>query len=231
MGMIDYGRFARILKRCAEIAGEPGMNASVVQVYGGVLAASAKAFLDADDAVKAAESAHAKEYHEAEAALDALDAPYRVARSTAAAFVTGIRLPETLKAQRTDTDKVSAVEALLDMLAEHAGATWADHLAQGEFGQKASLAVTEINEATAANTVLGQAREARAAAYGPAYERYLKYKRVVRDARGAKSKEYRRIHIRDAGGVEEGDDPTPAPPAPSPTPPDAPSPTPQPVTP
>lgn len=52
---------------------------------------------------------------------------------------------------------------------------WADKLAQREFSQRASVAVKKINDATAANTVLGQAREVRAAAYGPAYERYLKY--------------------------------------------------------
>jgi hypothetical protein len=242
MGMIDYGRFARILKRCEEIAGAQGMNASVVQVHGGVLASSATAFLAADGAVTAAESAHGKAEEAAKTALDALDAPYRVARSTAAAFVAGIKLPETLKAQRTDTDKVTAVESLQKVLADHAGEEWAAALAQGEFGQKASVAVKAIKEATAANAVLGQAREARATAYGPAYEGYLKYKRVVRDARGSKSKEYRRIHVRDGSvPVDEGGEKAPAQPAAgqgtqegtspaNPTPqPAAPSPTPQPA--
>jgi len=208
MGLIDYGRFTRIMKRCGEIAAEPGMHKSVVRVYDEVLKGGATAYLAADGGVTAAESSFAKENKEASIALDGLDAPYRVARSTTAAFVTGIQLPDTLKAQRTDTDKMSAIEGLLDMLDHHAGEPWADELVQGEFGQKAATTIKEIGEAIAANKGLSEARETRAAAYGPAYERYLRFKRVVRDALGAKSKQYKRIHIREGSGngAEDGGD-------------------------
>jgi hypothetical protein len=116
----------------------------------------------------------------------------------AAAFVVGVVLPDTLKAQRTDTDQVDAIEDLVAIVDEHAGEPWAEVIASGEFGQKAPQTIKEIHEAIEANKGLSEARTARAAAYGPAYEAYLKFKRVVRDALGPASKQYKRIHFRDA---------------------------------
>jgi len=55
--------------------------------------------------------------------------------------------------------------------------------------------------------------DARAAAYGLAYEKYLAFKRVVRDAYGPSSKQYPRIHVR----ARETDPTPPAPPV-TPTP-------------
>jgi hypothetical protein len=47
----------------------------------------------------------------------------------------------------TDTDQLNAIEALLDVLDEHAGQGWADEQAQSGFGKKAAGTVKELNEA------------------------------------------------------------------------------------
>ena len=198
MATIDYARFTRALNRCEEVAQEPGMKASVVLVYKGVLGPVSEAYLAADDKVTKAESSFGKENKEAIDALEALDGTYREARSVVAAFVPGIVLPDTLKTCRTDTDKVDAIEDLMGIVDEHAGEKWADALSSGDFGTKAPATIKEIHEAVEANKGLSEARTARAAAYGPAYEAYLKLKRVVRNALGPASKQYKRIHFRDA---------------------------------
>jgi hypothetical protein len=206
MSTIDHARFTRALNRCGEIAAEPGMKASVVLVYKGVLMPASQLYLAANDQVKKAESSFGKENKEALDALEALDGLYRETRSVAAAFVVGVVLPDTLKAQRTDTDQVDAIEDLVAIVDEHAGEAWADTITGGDFGQKAPQTIKEIHEAIEANKGLSEARAARAAAYGPAYEAYLKFKRVVRDALGAASKQYKRIHFRDGNTTakEEG---------------------------
>jgi hypothetical protein len=58
-----------------------------------------------------------------------------------------------------------------------------------------------MSESIAANKVLSKARSDRAAAYGPTYEKYLRFKQVVRNAYGPGSKQYRRIHLRAAPGA------------------------------
>ncbi len=209
MADIDYERMARILTRCAELAEIPGIKASIKSTYDGVLKPVAEAFLGAERAVLKAESAFAKENKEALEALALLDQPYREARSVVKAFVPTIKVPATLKTLKTDTDRLNAIEALLDIIDDYVGAGWADEQLQGEFGKHAAQAVKEVGEAIAANRGLDEARKARSSAFGPAYDAYLRFKRVVRDAQGAKSKEYKRIHLRspaagESGGEDEG---------------------------
>jgi len=201
MSTIDYPRFERLATRCAEIAAEPGMKPSVVRVYEEVLKSEGVGFLAAQHAVTAAETSFSKEDSEASQALAALDAPYREARSVVLAYAPETKLPDTLKSLKTDTDQLNAIEALLDVLDDHAGQAWADEQAQSGFGTKAAATVKELNEAIAANKALSAAREARARSYGPAYEKYLRFKRVVRDALGATSKQYKRIHLREAAAA------------------------------
>ncbi|MFS8071164.1 MAG: hypothetical protein ACMG6S_32750 [Byssovorax sp.] len=198
MGAIDYARFDRLVTRCAEIAVEPGMKPSVVRVHDEILKSAGEAFRSAHREVTAAETSFSKEGSEARSALADLDAPYREARSVVLAYAPETKLPDTLKSQKTDTDQLNAIEALLDVLDEHAGQGWADEQAQSGFGKKAAGTVKELNEAIVANKALSEAREVRARSYGPAYERYLRFKRVVRDALGSTSKQYKRIHLRGA---------------------------------
>ena len=212
MGGIDYARFSRVLLRCAEVASEQGIKLSVVRVYQDTLKSAAEAFLAADVAVRKAETAFKREQREAIEALDSLDRPYREVRSMVLAFAPESVLPETLRVQPTDTDKVDAIEKMLDAIDDHAGEAWADELSEGTFGQLAAATVQEIGEAIAANKGLASSREARAAAYGPAYERYLRFKRVVREALGAKSRQYQRIHLRSPNARDDAPDTLPEPP-------------------
>jgi hypothetical protein len=196
MGAIDYERFYRVLTRCGEIAREQGMKASVVRVYLDVLKPAAERFRSAHKAVADAEAAFRKEASEALAALEALDGSYKETRSVVLSFEPHTALPDTLNATKTDTEKLNAIEALLDVLDDHEGEAWADEQEQSAFGQRAAGAVKEVNEAITANKALAAAGDLRAEAYGPAYERYLRFKRVVRDALGARSAHYKLIHLR-----------------------------------
>jgi hypothetical protein len=210
MSTIEYGRFHRVLTRSAEVATEPGMKPSIVRVYNDVLKSASDRFGAAHLSVGRAEASFRKENKEALDALGALDQPYREARSVVLAFVPQATLPDTLKAQPTDTDKLLAIEALIDLLDEHAGKEWADELSKGEIGQLAPRTVIELNESIAANKALADAREERATAYGPAYERYLRFKRVVRDGLGPKSKHYKRIHLRATSAEEAPEEASPS---------------------
>lgn len=195
------------------------MKTSVVVVYDTTLKDTAQAYLAAAAAVTAAQTSYAKEHKEAMDALATLDASYREARAVVAAIKPETKLPDTLKTQPTDTDKLKAIEDLLDVVDDHVGEAWADALLQGEFATKAPATIKEVTEGIAANKVLSKAQEDRATLYAPTYERYLPFKRVVREALGPKSKQYKRIHLRAAatsaeeepeGGGGEGTPATPA---------------------
>jgi len=211
VGMIDYRRFDRVLARCEEVAAEPEIDGSVKRVFEGRLKAPAAGFRAAHQKVTATESSFAKENAEALAALSGLDQPFRGARGEVLAVVPTTVLPETLKAQPTDTDRLTAIEGLLDVLDDNAGEDWSKALLSGPFGVGAQQAVKEITEAIAANKQLAAARTERATAYGPAYEAYLAFKRVVREALGPSSKQYQRIHIRGNGTVADEGSVTPEP--------------------
>lgn len=210
MGAIDHKRFFRVLARCQELGTAADARPVVARVYADVLKSPADAFLAAHKTVAAGESAAAKEESEASAALESIDKPYREARAVALAYVPTLKVPDTLKRQPTDTDKVTAIEDLLDAIDDHVGTAWADEILSGEFGKRAPLAIKEVSESVEANKGLGSTKQARAAAYGPAYEKYLSFKRVVREVHGPASKEYKRIHLRGsgAGGEEEAETPS-----------------------
>ncbi|HRI67387.1 MAG TPA: hypothetical protein PK156_24255 [Polyangium sp.] len=198
---IDYERFCRVLTRCIEVGEEVGAHAVVVAVFKETLKDDAPAYLALDTKVMDATTGFAKENHESLAALADLDAPYRVARAAVSAILPKTVLPDTLKVLPTDTDKLNAIARLLDIIDDHVGKEWADALLTGEFGTRAPSTVRELTEAIAANKVLTTARMARAAAYGPTYEKYLRFKPVVRNAYGPGSKQYRRIHLRASPGA------------------------------
>lgn len=224
MSNINYSRFRRITARCAELAARPGINPVIVVTYNDLLKPLVDAYTVAEADIVKKESALGKEMHEAVNALRDFDSVYGTARAAAVGFVKGLSVPESLKSQPTYTDKRIAIEMLLDAIDDHADAPWAKAVLEGDFGKRAPEVIKEIDEATSADADLTAARAARAKAHGPTYEGYLAFKRVVRTALGPTSKEYRNIHIRANGTIE--DDPTepgaPTPPAP-PVPPVAPN--------
>ncbi|MDC0749069.1 hypothetical protein [Polyangium mundeleinium] len=129
--------------------------------------------------VVAGENTAAKERSEAAAAPESLDELYREARAVASAYSPpeAARYPEEAV---TDTNKITAIENLPDAIDDHVGTAWANDLLGGEFGKLAPQAIQD-GEPVTANKALGNANQARAAAYGPAYEKYLSFKHVVRE--------------------------------------------------
>ncbi|MCU0694822.1 MAG: hypothetical protein MUF54_25905 [Polyangiaceae bacterium] len=214
MAGLNFGRFGRVLRRSSELATQTGIKDIVVVAYNDMLEPSSDPYLALDAEVEKKEASWAKEEHEAVLALRRFDGEFQTARAAVLGFVTGAVVPDTLASQPTDTDKAHAVEHLLELIEDHKSDAWAQTLLAGTFGQQAPVVVKELHEAIDANKGLGNARSERAKAYGPTYERYIAFKRVVRAACGAHSKEYRRIHIRANGGIEdEVAPPVPAPPA------------------
>lgn len=196
MANIEMAVFYRLLNRSAEIAAQKDMHSGVVYVYTNLLAAPAEEFRQAYDAMTAAESNRSTEKRRFGEAVLVLDKHYKVARSVLLAFAPEIVLPDTLKAQRTDTDKVHAAGRLLEALTPFVGQAWADEMRTGAFGTLTKALQSEHTETLAAESAFAKVREERLAAFEPAYEQFLAFKRVVRDALGPKSKQYRRIHIR-----------------------------------
>lgn len=206
---INHERLVRVLLRCVEISKQPGISLPVIAVYNAALSGPANAYLTADAAVNDALVKAEKESSEAKKSLVEIDGPYRTARSALKAVHPSAAkaLPLTLKALPTDTDKLNAIQMLMSAIQEHAGEPWADAFLTGEVAAKAQSSTQNIEEAIAASKALTKAKADRAAAFGPAYAKYLDFKQVVRDALGSTSKEYKRIHLRASPGKGDGDNP------------------------
>lgn len=86
-------------------------------------------------------------------------------------------------------------------------APWAKDVLDGAFGQRAPKAVQELEEASAADVIFAKVQEARSTAFGLAYEKFVRFKNVVRQAYGPSSLEYRRIHVRSNGQLAVPDEP------------------------
>jgi hypothetical protein len=214
----------RLLARSAEIAAEPEMHPSVISVYNGTLKDPAEAFMKARTAVTSAEGLLRKSRQDAAESLETFDAHYKVARAVVIAFLPHLTLPDTLKAQSTDTAKLTAIEDLLTAINDNAGESWAAEILAGSFGALAPQAVADLNVAVAANKALAKARDERSAAAALAYAKFTPWKRVVREALGSKSVQYRRIHIPAGKRAKTPKSDEPAPCSPSPSAPCSPSP-------
>lgn len=195
--MLDFARFTRVLLRSEEIAVEQGMRKSIVRVYNDKLAPAAAPYLAADAIVTASTTALNASNEGLPPALDKIDLPYQEARIVAFVFIPGAVLPETLKSQPTDTDKISALDKLMNALDEHKAEPWAAELLQGEFGTQAASVVTLIRDGVTASKNLAAARTERQAALPAAYDAFIQYKRLVRTVLGSASKQYQRIHVRE----------------------------------
>ena len=201
---IDYSTFDRLLTRAEEIANEPDVNASVKRVFEERVRAPGTLFRTTHTGLTVAETSARKESAEGRAALAAIDGPYRIVRAVAFSYVPTLLLPATLKKQPTDTDKMNAIGGLLRVLDERDETDpWAADQLAGDFGRLAPDTIREVEEWIQANKDLQHARDARVAAAAPAYERFLAFKDVVRQAYGSKSRQYKRIHLRAAAEEPE----------------------------
>lgn len=209
MAELDYDRLLRVLTRARELGEVAGGNASVRLAFTDLLNAPAGVYVAAHGALVTAESTGKKESSEAAKALADFDLPYSLARMVVRAYLPSEVLPDTLKALPTDTDRKNAIVKVRNVLEEHSSAPWAQTLLTGDFGTKANDVIREVSEWITANGTLDAAVKARAAAYGPAYEQYLSFKGIVRQAHGASSQQYQRIHIRGRRDATDPSVPTP----------------------
>ena len=205
---VELSVFFRLCLRCREImleAGAPQVLVDVYQTTGQPLetfSASMQTVKQARKRVKDANVGRAS-------MLAEMDKLFRVARSAVGAIVPTTVLPETLKAQPTDTDKRDAIQELKSTIEGHAGAAWADNLLQGEFGQKAAAAIQQLTEYVEAGNALQKAQADRASAFGPGWSAFVKYKRLVHATLGSSSRQYQGLRVRKisagSGDAEEGE--------------------------
>jgi SWI/SNF-related matrix-associated actin-dependent regulator 1 of chromatin subfamily A len=196
MSHIAFAKFDRLLARCEEIATAENAKPLVVLVYEKLFGAVARTFRDAHENFPAAQSAARKARAAAAESLAKFDRPFREARAVALSFVPTLVLPETLASQPTETDKVLVIRELLRILQQNEGSDWADAFADGPFAAQAAMVIEQIRLAREADLDLEAARIARAKAYQDARPHFYAFKKVVREGHGAKSWEYRRIHLR-----------------------------------
>lgn len=202
MASIDYARFALVLKRCAEIAGDATAGSKLARAYHAVLAPAALPFLAAHEAALSAERGFERENRDLCAAMDALDPSYRVARAVVRKHFPDAGIPEMLLPLAYLSDKAMAIEALLNILDDSMDEPWAVVEISGEFAEAAPAVVKELGEAIMLDTALRRTFDARASTYGLAFERHLLFKRVVREAFGPHSGQYQSIHWRVAWAHE-----------------------------
>lgn len=201
---MNHPLLGRSLERAAEIRNAPDVDSLVAMGYDDNLAGPAAEYDATHKELVLAEEEAKKQGGEALAALQRIDQPYSVARSLSRMYMPDITLPTALGTLRTETDKKNAIQTLHDMLARRAESEeWARKVLEGEFGQLAPETVREINEWIVANAAVQKARKRRATAYGLAYEAFMDFKDLVRNAYGKSSREYRRLHVRN---LERGTD-------------------------
>ena len=192
---MTHKQFFRLLARANEIASQPGMNKRVTQVHAAVFAPAADVYCENHEAVAVTESKLAAANLALEKTFAAFDGCYRATRSVALAFHPALKVPETLKRQTTDTDKLIAVTTLVDLVTSHATEDWAKDELAGEFGSLSQTYTAELNLVITNARLLSTAKQTRATLYPEAYEKFLSFKQVVKDTLGASSPEYRRLKV------------------------------------
>jgi hypothetical protein len=199
---IRFRLLVRLVSRGPEVAARPEMTDEGKWVYGALFAPAADAFCKSHTAVADAESTVGAMRLQVEQMASKLDPVYRTVRLIVLAVLPAQKLPETLKAQPTDTDRLNAVTTLLSVVKSHADKDWAVAVMTGQFGTLAPQMEAALKQLVAATHALETARFERLAAYGPAYKGYLAFKRVVRNTLGASSWAYRRLHPRKTGSTQ-----------------------------
>jgi hypothetical protein len=203
MSSIDYSRFALVLQRCKEIVADTTAAAQIRASYREVLEESAEAYLVAHDKATKAEHQFERQNAHFGEAFKALEPSYCSSRLVVKEHFPDAGLPGSLDELTTLFDKASAVETLLNILDDtFIDEAWAALEINSGFGRKAPALVRELGEAVVASAPFVTTLDARAVAYGPAFERHLVFKRMVRQLAGPHSGQYQSIHWRVAWGKE-----------------------------
>lgn len=203
MSSIDYARFALVLQRCKEVAENQSASAQVRAAYQDVLSTASDVYLVAHAKAAVAEREFEEQNSHFSEAMTALDEPYCAARMAVKEHFPDAGLPPSLAECATLFDKAIAVETLLNILDDSfIDESWAAKEANSPFARKAPVIVRELGETVMLSPSLMTKLDERAVAYGPAFERHLIFKRVVRQATGPASGQYQSIHWRVAWGKE-----------------------------
>lgn len=203
MSSIDYARFALVLLRCAEIARDEGAGSGVRVVYQDSLESALLSYLRAHEEALLSERAFESAHPDLAAQVDGLDAAYGVSRATVKEHFPEAGLPDSLAEIHCLFDKLNAAESLLNILDDSfVDEPWAAKEMNGPFGRKMPSLLKDIGVLVFADAALMSSLEERALRYGPAYERHLQFKRVVRAVYGPASGHYQSIHWRASWGKE-----------------------------
>ena len=203
MSSIDYARFALVLLRCGEIARDEGAGSGITVLYQELLENASLSFLRAHEEAILAERAFEVAHPELFALVDGLDAAYAASRSTVKDHFPDAGLPEALIGLSSLFDKLNAAESLLNILDDSfVDEPWAAKEMNGPFGRRMPGLLKDIGALVLADARLLDSIEERALRYGPAFERHLQFKRVVRHVYGAASGHYQSIHWRASWGKE-----------------------------
>lgn len=205
---VSYDLLRRQLERADESLTQPELPAALRSLHAARVAGPAAAYRAAYDALVRAEDAAAKERREMREAVTGIAAAYRFTRALVAGHQPDLVLPDSLTKLTTDTDRKLAIESLLHRIESNAGTAWADELAQTEFATKAAAVVQEIHEDITARASLSKAVEARAVAFGPAYEAMIAYRIAVRAGVGSASPIYRRLTSPDRAAARDAESPS-----------------------
>lgn len=203
MSSIDYARFALVLMRCAEIARDEGAGSQVRVVYQGLLEGALVSYLRAHDEAVAAQRVFEADHADLNGLIDGLDAAYGAARAVVKEHFSDAGLPSSLLDLGTLFDKLNVAESLLNILDDSfVDEPWAAKEMNGPFGRRMPGLLKDAGAAVLSDAPLFSKLEERALRYGPAYERHLQFKRVVRQVYGPASGHYQSIHWRASWGKE-----------------------------
>jgi hypothetical protein len=203
MSSIDYARFALVLQRCKEIAGDSSASPQLKAAYRDMLQAAAERYLLVHDRATHAERGFERQNGKFFEAMTALDPLYVISRSVVKEYFPDAGLPPNLLELASLFEKAAAVETLLNIIDDtFVDESWAAKEINSQFARKAPSLIRELGEAVIASSELASALETRSVAYGPAFERHLVFKRIVRQHAGPHSGQYQSIHWRVAWGKE-----------------------------
>ena len=192
---MTHRQFFRLLTRAQEIASQAGISKQVSQVHAAVLAPVADVYCENHGAVDVAYS----KLQTAKLALGTtfavFDGCYRTTRSVALAFHPALKVPETLKQQPTDTDRLTAIKTLVDLVTSYSAEEWAKDQLSGEFGALSTTYVAELKQVITYAKDHSDAVQTRIGSFPEAYDKFLRFKQVVKDTLGASSLEYRRLKV------------------------------------
>lgn len=207
MAAVDYARFHRLAGRAQEVRDAPGAPVLIVAVYQRSAATPLARFTTAHAGVDDATTRLNHANGEIAKNIEAMKRHSNTALAAIAAVLPETKLPGPLSTQATDTDRRQMLQRVFTILTPFAGEDWADELLQGEFGTLGTQFIGYLNDAIQAANDLQAARAERAAAFEPAWQAFIAFRRLVRSKYGVAARQHRRLQVRKVDADEEDEAP------------------------